>query len=75
MITFMNLDLTTLCVIFLIFTLLALWVYVAVKKETIQQPDFSVLREMTQKPITVQPSKKVSKGKGKRKMVCCFGGY
>ncbi len=69
----LSLDPTTLCVIFLIIALSALWMYVSVRNEGIQQPNFSLLHEVAQKTTAVQP--KGSKTKVKRKMVCCFGGY
>lgn len=67
--TWVVVDLSTLCVLFLILTLSALWAYVAIFRERSQLP--SVFHhEASQKPNNGSSgSKKASKSKGKRKQV------
>lgn len=67
--TWVVVDLSTLCVLFLILTLSALWAYVAIFRERTRLP--SVFHhEVSQKPNNGSSgSKKASKSKGKRKQV------
>lgn len=69
--TWLPLDPTTLCVGVLIVTLCCLWAYVAVIRGSTKLPDFTLLREVSQKSVNSQPgSKKSPKSKGRRKQAC-----
>ena len=69
--TWLPLDLTSLCVAVLIVTLCSLWAYVAVVRKSTKLPDFTLLHEVSQKSINSQSgNKKSPKSKGRRKRVC-----
>lgn len=75
----LTLDLTAVCVLFLILTLSGLWGYAMVVRASTQLPNFtSVLQEVSQKASNGQTAqtgnKKAPKNKGKKKQVCCYGG-